>query len=529
MIAERQRFDDRFRELAEFLPQMVFEINIEGYFTFANVKGLQSFQYTKADIENGLNVVDLFIEEERKIILRTIEQILGGEDITEEITFTALKKDGDSFPIAIYASPIIEGERRVGIRGIGIDISERQKMEQEILKFKIIADTANYGVAIVTLDGIIEYINQYFAEVHGYDPKELIGKNLSIFHNEKQLRGVININKELRDRGSYSALEIWHTHKDSTTFPMLMNGMIIKEGKSGKPLYMAATAMDLTKHKEYEEEFKTLSKLHKAVLDTSFDGIAVITLEGFLIFANECLVEMSGYSQEKIIDLHLSKITGGSKFCDHLIESATKGQEIVNYSTTLIPQSGSSIPIELSSRLIKDEEKILIVMHDLRVEKRLSDELRLFKKFTTEHIYISLYKFGKKGPTLVNSEEIPFIKDSKDEIMLLMGLYYMTALGQGVSRNIGLYGPLPLPKMADYLSLVYAFMMYDPLEKDSPFASKGQTYCFIALSIPKILIELFSNRGRLESIFMEEIGKITILQNLDLAILKKLKERLIGK
>ncbi|UCC20489.1 MAG: PAS domain S-box protein, partial [Promethearchaeota archaeon] len=118
-----------------------------------------------------------------------------------------------------------------------------------------ISDNANYGIGIIDLDGNFVYSNDYFANLHGYNPDELIGKNFAIFHNEEQLKQVNDLRRKLQNEGSFSIEEVWHKHKDGSIFPMLMNGTIIKNDK-GKPLFMAATAIDITERQAMEELLK---------------------------------------------------------------------------------------------------------------------------------------------------------------------------------------------------------------------------------------------------------------------------------
>ncbi|OQX79380.1 MAG: hypothetical protein B6D64_04935, partial [Bacteroidetes bacterium 4484_276] len=65
------------------------------------------------------------------------------------------------------------------------DFTGQKLAEAEIRKFKTISDKSMIGNAIADLEGDIIYINDYFAGIHGYSPEWLIGKNLSIFHNQK--------------------------------------------------------------------------------------------------------------------------------------------------------------------------------------------------------------------------------------------------------------------------------------------------------------------------------------------------------
>jgi PAS domain-containing protein len=46
----------RYRELADLLPQTIFELDAKGNIIFANSFGLKTFRYTQIDLMNGLNV-----------------------------------------------------------------------------------------------------------------------------------------------------------------------------------------------------------------------------------------------------------------------------------------------------------------------------------------------------------------------------------------------------------------------------------------------------------------------------------------
>jgi signal transduction histidine kinase len=54
---------------------------------------------------------------------------LSGESVNGA-EHTALKKDGGTFPIAVYACPIIQDNQTVGLRGIAIDITDRKLAEE---------------------------------------------------------------------------------------------------------------------------------------------------------------------------------------------------------------------------------------------------------------------------------------------------------------------------------------------------------------------------------------------------------------
>lgn len=128
-----------------------------------------------------------------------------------------------------------------------------ERKEEELREFRTIVAAANYGVAIADTDGYLLYVNPYFAAVHGYSPRDLLGKNLLVFHSPEQHEEIREINHRLLEEGEYSNLEVWHLHRDGSTFPMLMNAVVIRDDE-GNPIYIAATAVDISERKRWEKE-----------------------------------------------------------------------------------------------------------------------------------------------------------------------------------------------------------------------------------------------------------------------------------
>ena len=121
----------RFHDMANLLPQTIFEMNLQGLITYTNRMGFETFGYTIDDLKNGVQTLMLFAPEEREKARSNMKNRL------EEVPFdnheyTGLKKDGSTFPMLVYTSRIIENDTLVGIRGIVLDISERKQAEEKL-------------------------------------------------------------------------------------------------------------------------------------------------------------------------------------------------------------------------------------------------------------------------------------------------------------------------------------------------------------------------------------------------------------
>lgn len=121
----------RFREMAELMPEVLFESDLHGNLTYANQAGFEKTGYSKADLDRGLHILDMVVPTDRARAWERMSKLVSGTVKTSG-EYTALCKGGSTFPMKSYCSPIIESGRTVGIRGIMVDTTERVSMERNL-------------------------------------------------------------------------------------------------------------------------------------------------------------------------------------------------------------------------------------------------------------------------------------------------------------------------------------------------------------------------------------------------------------
>jgi PAS domain S-box-containing protein len=162
-MKERQRAQDalreseeRFREMAEMMPQAVFETDITGKLTFANRKAFDNFGYSQQDFDRGVNSLDMLVPEDHQQAGENITKIMGGEEIGLN-EYTALRKDGSNFPAMVHSATIVREGKTLGIRGFIIDITDRKKAEEERRRLETQFHQAQKLETIGTLAGGIAH------------------------------------------------------------------------------------------------------------------------------------------------------------------------------------------------------------------------------------------------------------------------------------------------------------------------------------------------------------------------------------
>ena len=121
----------KYRELADLLPQTVFETDDYANLTFMNKYGFEMFGYSPEDLANGLSILELIVEEDRSVSRGKIGKVLRGQVSGDE--YTAQRRDLTKFPIMLHSNPIFHNGIHEGFRGIIIDISELKNAEEKII------------------------------------------------------------------------------------------------------------------------------------------------------------------------------------------------------------------------------------------------------------------------------------------------------------------------------------------------------------------------------------------------------------
>ena len=169
----------------------------------------------------GRKVSDFFnAKEYDNRILPLLKRCLQGEE-TEDILVI---ESGDKAVLQLRAfySPYIGEDGSVrGILAHGIEVSERKSSEKDLFRFfRRISDEAQYGIAIADLTGRIVYINHYFAEICGYKPRELLGKEIGVLYPERYSEEVGRLMHELGEKGHFRSKELFYLRRDGVEAPL---------------------------------------------------------------------------------------------------------------------------------------------------------------------------------------------------------------------------------------------------------------------------------------------------------------------
>ena len=294
-----EKSERKFRELADLLPQIIYELDINGYVTYVNKTGREAFGMKEGDINPHAS--DAVIPEERSRMQENVKNALMGIRSNFFNEYTALRNDGTTFPAIVYAAPMVENDQIVGLRGLIVDISERKAVEEALRKseqkFRELADLLPQTIFELDLDGNVTYLNKAGKIAFGLSENEIGFQATTGVIPEDHDRLLDNIKKAFVEKGREGGMEYTALRRDGTTFPIVIYSSPLTE--NGEIKGVRGLIVDISERKAMEEALRKSEEHYRHVIQSLQEGLFVLQDEKFL-FVNDAIVNILGYSVEEI-------------------------------------------------------------------------------------------------------------------------------------------------------------------------------------------------------------------------------------
>jgi PAS domain S-box-containing protein len=125
-----KKSEQKYREFANSLPEIVFEADDKGKITFENKQAVEIIGYSKDELQQ-MNVFEFLIPEDRQKAVENIQKRIQGEKSSGS-EFMFLKKDGGTFPGLVFSEKILLEDGKLGLRGVIVNISQLKKAEEQL-------------------------------------------------------------------------------------------------------------------------------------------------------------------------------------------------------------------------------------------------------------------------------------------------------------------------------------------------------------------------------------------------------------
>jgi len=233
-------------------------------------------------------------------------------------------------------------------------VKESYDVETNEAMYKTIFDVFPESIALVDNKGTIININNQTREWLGFQPKDLIGKNLMylpIFpqHIKEKVKQHLS---ELMLSKDIPPYEIEFVNKQGKQRIGLVRACHIKTDAQDVIANLIVIT-DITERKKMEEDMR----IKDSAITSSINAIALADLDGNLSYVNKSFLDMWGYEKEQDIlgkpMINFWKIKG--KYAEVMDILFTKGEWVGEL--TGLRKDRSTFQVQLSANMISDEFK----------------------------------------------------------------------------------------------------------------------------------------------------------------------------
>jgi PAS domain S-box-containing protein len=284
-----------------------------------------------------------------------------------ELEYRMIAADSRTVWLRDIVHVVVENNEPVTLRGIMTDITERKRIEQEIINLAKFPAEDPDPVLRIASDGTILY----------------------------------------RNEASESLLEFWRCLQD-VPVPDIVRTCIEEALNSQKPVYdevkccdkifsltfapvgeggyVNVYARDITERKKVEEALRDSEERFRRISECAFEGIFMHD-KGRIVDANKALAVMSGYELSELIGMNgLDLVAPENR---ELIAKNLQSEFDKPFEVMGLRKDGSTVPLEIQSKRVsfRGQQVIVVAVRDITERKRADELIR-----TSEANYRAIFE-----------------------------------------------------------------------------------------------------------------------------------------
>jgi two-component system sensor histidine kinase/response regulator len=439
-ITERKQAEEKlrqgermYRELYDFLPIPVYEMDLEGNITAANRAAYKFFGGTAEDLKKGFKAWQILSPEDVAKSKMNIQMLLKGEHVTRT-EYTLRRLDGTAFPSIIISSVIFDNDKPVGLRGAIIDITERRQQEEKLQFRNILLSTQQEasidGILVVDEKAQILLYNSRFVEMWGIPANLVEGGD-----DEPVLQFVT---AQMADPTSFFRQVQYlyeNRHETSRDELILADGRVFDRysapmfGPDDRYFGRVWYFRDITERKWAEGALRESEEKYRSLVEYMHDTILLTKPDGSILDANKAACEMFGRSLEEIKNVGRSGLVDET---DPHLHAALKERERMGTASaeiTMLRANGEKFPVEITSTIFTDasgQQKTSMIIRDITERKRAEEKVRESEKRLSTIIDFlpdATFAIDRNGKVLAWNRAMEKMTGMNDEDILGKGNY----------------------------------------------------------------------------------------------------------
>lgn len=271
-----KKSEERYRDLVENARDLIYEHDLNGNYTAANMAGERITGYSlEESLEMSLTqtVDPAYLDKAQEMLRRK----LAGESVTA-YELVVIAKDGHRIPIEVNTRLVLKDGVPVGVQGIARDITERKQAEKALsdseARKHAILESAMDSIITMDSDGLVVDWNPAAENAFGYTDAEAIGKEMAELiipprFRESHRQGMARYLATGEARQLGKRLELSALRADGTEFPVELT--ITRNELEGNPMF-TGYLRDITERKKAADRLSAQYTVTRALAESNTIG-----------------------------------------------------------------------------------------------------------------------------------------------------------------------------------------------------------------------------------------------------------------
>ncbi len=247
----------RFQALFERTNDAVFILSTDLIHLMVNQQAADMLGYSVDEL-TGMPAKHVVAPEEWKNT-KSRRKTLDRGEIPPIYRRTFIRKDGTRVFTEVSVAMVYDKEGKPShIQSIARDITEREKIQEQLHLQSTALEAAANGIIITDQDGAILWGNRAMTELSGYTEKELIGNNPKIFNSNQQSQAFYQKLWDTIANGSVWQGEIINKHKNGSLYTEEMTITPVIDTQ-GRVTHFIAIKQDVSQRVQVQETLEYLA------------------------------------------------------------------------------------------------------------------------------------------------------------------------------------------------------------------------------------------------------------------------------
>ncbi len=265
-----------------------------------------------------------------------------------------------------------------------LEAHERQRAEEALRdseeRYRTLVEQMPDGIYRSTPDGRFLEVNPAMYQMFGYSSKEeflALDIPQQLYFSPEERNGAM---QNLKQIGSEGITITRHRHKEGHEIWVEDHGRFIYDDR-GNLLYNEGILRDITARKKAEEALLESETRFRTLIETMNDGLVQLDEKGLLVYVNDKMCEMTGFSREQLLGREVfPRLDTESR--DILHEQIERRQigESKPYEMEIRIKGGGKLPALISPRPIFGHDGrysgSFAVVTDISDRKRMEEQIR---------------------------------------------------------------------------------------------------------------------------------------------------------